>query len=365
MSNALDYLEWRGDLTMEASQFNEIDMFLCSQLSTPDYTEIMGRDDEPITIGKMAERYFVTHSMKKEESIGVLQSDYLLPTFKKMALTERFKHVKLWKPENKVILENTEQFSAVTVCIPNGDRIISIRGTDDTIIGWKEDFSIAYSDNVAAQNDALSYLLEVAEECPESKLYLCGHSKGGNLAIYAAAKAPESVQDRIEKVVNFDGPGFREEFLDDDGYQRIKNKVETVLSQNSMVGTLLTRVGTVKYVTSSEHGPMAHDGFSWQVMGKKFIDSEGLSDTSMAFEKAMKETIEAMGEDEMQEFTNDLFDALLSTGAKTIAQLTALPPKAKLDMFVNLRNEKKVTKFVNSVLSIMFKSVGNEIISRI
>lgn len=372
MANALDYLEWRGDLTLEASPFNEVDMFLCSQLSTPDYSEIMGRDDEPISIGAMAERYFLTHTMKKEESIGVLQSDYLLPTFKQMALCDRFKDIKLWKPENKVVQENTEQFCAVTVCFPSGSRLISIRGTDDTIIGWKEDFNIAFRPSVPAQRDALNYLLEVAKECPDSDLYLCGHSKGGNLAVYAASNAPEDVQNRIKYVINYDGPGFRERFLKEEGYLRIKDRVYTVLSQNSMIGTLLTRVGKVEYVTSTEVGPMAHDGFSWLVKGKEFVASDGLSDISTKFEKAMKETLDDMDEKEMEEFTDGLFDALLDSGAKTVYEMNQLSTKAKMDVLKNLRGDKKVFAFVKSVLSILMKSYGdelknygNEIISKI
>lgn len=353
MTNALDYLAWRGDLSFEASPFCEVDMFICSQLSTPDWCGIVCGGEPPVPLKKAAERYFATHE-GGADSLGALQSEFVLPMLRALPDTIRYSGVLLKNAVNKVDMECEEQFSAVTLEFPDGSCCVSVRGTDDTIVAWKEDFNLATKKTVPAQKDASEYLLRAAEEC-SGRMLVCGHSKGGNLAVYAAASVPESVQERIEQAVSFDGPGFSREFLASEGYGRISGKVKTVRSQNSFVGTLLYPAGEIITVNSCKTGPMAHDGFSWQVIGNKFVREQGLSEISALFEKTMDETLSAMGRDEKQAFTDELFDTLLSTGAVTVSDITDFSPQQIIELLKDFRDDKKVQKFGAAVAERMIK----------
>ena len=363
MANTLDYLDWRGDLDFSVSAFNEVDMFICSQLSTPDYSGIVPEDGESVPIGEVVEKYFETHE-DNVGSLGVLQSSYVLPMLKKLPLTKRYENLRLKYAVNHVVQDNEEQFCAVTIELPDGTTCVSFRGTDDTIIGWKEDFNLATSSSVPAQIDARLYLKGVLEKCPGA-FRVCGHSKGGNLAVYAGVTAPLWDKSRILEIYNFDGPGFSPVFFTKKGYSDIKDKITTVLSQHSLVGTLLEPAGNIVYLVSCTAGPMAHDGFNWQVLGSSFERSEGLSDTSRAFDSAMGDTLSGMSVKERQGFIDELFNTLLSTGAVTITDLTKMSPVSFLELLKGFRNDRKVQSFTKCLTELFMKSMSDPIASSI
>lgn len=369
MPNSIDYLHWRGDLRFSDSPVNEVDIFILSQLSTPDYTDIVphGFQSEPVSIQDAVKKFFDTHTDSVSE-LGVLQSEYVLPMLRLLPDTERFGGLRLTGYANKVITENTEQFSAVTLILPDGTRCVSFRGTDDTIIGWKEDFYLAVSDRIAAQQDALDYL----ESCAQSydgELIVCGHSKGGNLAVYASSHASDEIRRRIRCIYNFDGPGFRSEFLSFPGYLAVKDRIITVMSQNSTVGTLLSPVGMGRYVHSTKNGPMAHDGFSWEVAGKCFIPENGLSEPSRLFKKSMDETLGEMDFEERKDFVDELFGLLLSTGAETITELFSMISRIriqKIAAFIRyFHASKNVTGFIQSILGNFIENTREDSAARI
>ena len=363
MNNALDYLDWRGDLSFRISKFNEIDLFLCSQLSTPVYTGIVANDGSSVKLGEVVKMYFASN-IDDVSTLGVLQSSYVLPMLRALPKTKRFKNAKLCFAVNHVDQENIEQFSAVTIELPDGSICVAYRGTDDTIIGWKEDFNLATHEAVPAQKDALDYLVNVAQN-HEGQIHICGHSKGGNLAVYAAVKAPSAIKDRIVEVCSFDGPGFSAAFLESEDYLEMKSRIRTVLSQNSLVGTLLNTAGKVEYVTSTKSGPLAHDGFSWIVKGTSFVRSSGLGDVSKAFDKAMGEALDKMSVDEKQEFVDELFDTLTSTGAVTITDLTNIKLSSALALFKNFWDDKKVHSFNHKVGEELFKAIYTPLLNKL
>lgn len=358
MQNTLDYLKWRGDLNFEVSPFNDVDMFICSQLSTPDYTDIVPFSSDSVSIGDVCTNYFDTH-IDDVSTLGVLQSKFVLPMLKALPGCDRFKDIRLCFAQNRVVQENTEQFCAVTIELPDGSICLSFRGTDDTIIAWKEDFNLATKEIVPAQSDALKYVETVANSLP-GKIRICGHSKGGNLAIYAAVNSPDYVKNRIVSAVSFDGPGFNSDFFTKDEYIQMQDKLTTVLSQNSLVGTLLNSAGTVKYVISSVFGPMAHDGFSWSVMGPGFVPGIGLSEASKTFKEAMSDTLGSMTVDEKQAFVDELFDTLLATGAVTITDLTDFKAPKILELLKSLHGDRKVSQFAATMTDYVLKIASDK-----
>lgn len=346
--NALDYINWRGDITFDADPFNVVDLFLCSQLATPDLSSAMPEDTKIISLKDAADIYFKRHSMSVR-NLGVLQSESVLPMLKAMAESRRYEDVKIANYTVNNNIAFTEQFSAVTILLPNDLTVVAYRGTDDTLYGWKENFNIAVSEQVPAQKDALSYLTYAASETT-GPLYVVGHSKGGNLAVYAAVKSSPDIQDRIGAVVNYDGPGFRKEFAESVDIKRLDEKIYNVRTQHSMVGTILYPIGEIAYYKSKVKGPMAHDGFNWEVVRNEFTLLEGQAEDSKYFEQTLNSTLELMNTEERIDFINDFFAALMSSGAVTISDITAMDYYSLLKLINNIRKSEKVRAFGTNLI---------------
>ena len=360
--NTLDYLFWRGDLPFQASPINLIDQFIFSQLATPDYTHIVSSGKKEVTVEEASEAYFKTHS-EDYKSIGVLQSRDVLAMFKELGGLERFRHAALCGFGNRIKYENEEQFAAVTI-LPTDDLVcVSFRGTDDTLIGWKEDCNLAAMDRVPAQQDALKYLKRAAEIHP-GKIMTVGHSKGGNLAVYAAASAPKEIRDRIVSVVSFDGPGFREDFLNSEGYLDIRDRVVTVLPQNSMVGILLNLAGTPFYVHSMMKGPLTHDGFNWEVLPTGFVQEDGLDSISRNIKEILTETLDGMSDGEKETFIDALFDRMMDTGANSVTDLTELTVIEKVRLFGDMKNDECLSGFAERMMQVA-KTVFSDFLSEL
>lgn len=355
MLNALDYLTWRGDLDFAADPVNEIDLFLFSQLATPDYTDILTEERMGLPLSEVIARYFVLHP-DDGESLGLLQSKFVLPMLKKLETSPRFMDVVLCRYELKLDHGSSEQFQAVTMLLPTHEMVVSYRGTDDTIIGWKEDCNMAVLEKIPAQQDALEYLEETAGAFPGRRIYTVGHSKGGNLALYAPVMTDKELRKRIAFAYSFDGPGFRDEFLHEAGYKEMKSRMVTVLSQYSVIGMLLTLAGERVVVRSSVKGLYAHDGFYWEAEGKAFVREKKLSGDSLAIERTMKKTLAGLDTAERQRFLDDLFGALLSTGAVTLTELNGMDLRTRLDLFGKIGGAPAIRNFVRMLFENFLKA---------
>jgi len=209
---------------------------------------------------------------------------------------------------------------------------------------------------VPAQLAAADYLNRVCTGfCGD--IIVVGHSKGGNLAVYAAANANRAVKERLLAVYSFDGPGFLDSFLQSEGYLAVKPIVRTVMSQHSIVGVLLKLAGTEVIVKSTVAGPMSHDGFNWEVLGTHFTQLSGLAAASRAYEQAVDGLVFGMSREDMCAFINEMFDILEGTGASTIAELSRLKPAAKLELLRNLHQSKRVNGFASEFLEKFGKAI--------
>ena len=178
---------------------------------------------------------------------------------------------------------------------------------------------LALDNDIPAQRHALEYLKEAALE--PGDLYVGGHSKGGNLSVYAASKAPESLQKRIRKVYNLDGPGFSEAFLKTEGALRIQDRVLNILPQYSLVGMLFHHTGEMRIIHSDSAGPKAHNGFTWGVFGADYVGEKNFAKSSLLIDDSLDKTLERMDENERKEFINELFSILSADGARSLEDL--------------------------------------------
>ena len=356
MPNVMDYLDWRGDLSLAVSPFNEVDNYICCMIVTPDYTGCV-TGEQPLS------EVMAAYDKLRGEAgnrLGTLSSPHTVPMVRRLKDTVRFGDVHVRDYERRYDTEDTEQFSAVTVLLSDGSAYIAFCGTDDTLTGWKEDFLMSATDEVPAQRDALAYFCRVAESF-SGPIRVGGHAKGGKLAVYAALYCPETLQKRILAVYNNDGPGFRKSVVGTAEYERIKDRLHFLLPQHSMVGQLLEQGEVRNIVESSVSGMWAHDGFNWQVKGTRFVRCEELSLSARAFGDAMASIQERMDETERRETVEALFDLLGSTGAETLTELERQSPLEAITLLRQSRRKPEVKEFLESMMGIMFTEYTEEI----
>lgn len=344
MATIPDYLDWRGDLSLTVSPLNEVDCYILCKLADPDASGILPADGF-VTIGEYVRRYFAVH---REEKLGLISSRLLLPVIRRLEDTVRFCELPVGCYENITNPVHSEQFSALTVLLPGGVRYIAFRGTDDSIAAWKEDLLLSVRDVVKAQEDAADYLRRAAE-LGSGPLIVGGHSKGGNLAVYAAATAPRALQDRIAAVYNFDGPGFYRSILTTSGYGRIRSRVHTVASQHTVVAKLLCHETRMEIVRSTRSGAAAHDGLRWEVLGTKFVRCADFSIASKSFDAALDEVQAGMGPEGWEDFIQTLFDVLAATGAVTLTDLTEHKLRQAVILAREIKQEPAVYRFIWSL----------------
>lgn len=362
MYTAVDYIRWRGDLSFDVSPFNEIDNYIITKIGTPDFNGIIPENNTFIPLSQAVNAYFERNA-ENDKKLGALSSSQVLPIMKMLPDTVRFSNLMLGKYRYKLDIGNNEQFSALTVLLPNGTRYISFRGTDDTLAAWKENFYLAVSGCVPAQQDALEYLSD-SEVNGSGPLIIGGHSKGGNLAIYSSSLVDEAVQDRITAIYNNDGPGFRREFFECEGYRRISDKIHTIISQNSIVGTLLEQEKDPIVVKSSKFGIAAHNGFSWETGTDSFIRARKLSRLSESIDVAMDNALATMTDEEKKEFIEELFKTLTATGAVYISDFSEKKLRQAVEIAMSLKSDKRVHSFFVKVLEELFKDSKSRFIDK-
>ena len=322
-------------------------MFILSQISTADFK---GKIPEKggIKLSDAFEEFFKIHALN--DSLGVLQSQYVMSMYNTIRNTDRYKDLLLRHQVIKYDKEKEEQFSAITIALPDGSICVSFRGTDDTIIGWKEDCNLSVYETVPAQKDGVEYLVSESMNDKTSRIRICGHSKGGNLAVYSAVSAPKEIRDRIIEVYSFDGPGFQPSFFEREGYNDIKDRIVSVWSQNSLVGVLLEHAGRVEIVHSRVFGPLAHDGFNWTLLGTHFDREKELSEFSLFFQKLCNQYISKATVEEKTALFDELFDAILSSGYSTLTELTAMSATDAMKFLRSINGSKNVREFLRQIV---------------
>ena len=323
MANILDYLDWRGDLTLEQAPFNEVDNLILAELSFVDFGGIVPGPGEgkSVELRWAAEQYFERLSKDKNQNLGVLVPAVIPEMLRKLAASTRFGSMQLNAFVDLLDVEKAEQFAALAIECGDGTVYFSFRGTDDTLTGWKEDFYLACMPQIPAQKEAVDYTTAVVRQFPRRKLRLGGHSKGGNLAVYAAVFCPTAVQKKILSVWSNDGPGFHSSLLEEPRYQRIADRITTIVPKSSVVGMLLAHDEEYVVVDSDQQGLMQHDGFSWQVLGTHFVHLRNVDRQGYIHDQVMREWVQNMSQEQRERFTEGLFSVLEASGAKTLSDL--------------------------------------------
>ena len=320
-----DYLNWRGDISFELLPPCEVDNLIFSIIAYVDFSDIV---PEELNYAKKpsvllnATKSFLRARSGILRDLGLMIPRETVTLLVRAAKTARFGLCRPFCFVNRVCDEEQKQFSAISFMLPGGDTFVTFRGTDDTIIGWKENFNMTFMHPVPAQTEALLYLENIAR-ITTGKLYVGGHSKGGNLAVYASVKACERTRERIVAVYNNDGPGFDREFIESEDYLAMSQRIHTLVPQSSVVGMLLEHEERYTVVKSTSSGIMQHNGLTWSVMGGKFIHLDSIDDSSKLLDTSLKDWLAGLSPAEREDFVEKLYEAAISTNAKTLSELNS------------------------------------------
>ena len=357
MANLMDYLDWRGDLTLAVSPFNEVDALILAELSFVDFEGIVPPPEvgRGLPLNEAAEAFFARHG-GRDVDMGVLVPDGISQMLRKLMASPRFCGMTLNGYEALLDDEVEEQFSALTIDLGNGSIYISFRGTDDTIVGWKEDLNMSFLEEIPSQKQAVDYVARIARQYPEKTLRIGGHSKGGNLAVYSAAKSSGDIQERIVAVHNNDGPGFIWDISKTPGHKRIAGRIHTVLPQTSVVGMLMEHEKHYQVVYSTYEGIYQHDGFSWQVKGTQFVHLDDFSREGKLVDEALSSWADSLNTQQREALAEALYSVFTATGAKTLSELNEEKLKSASAMLKTYKNlDRESRRMVSEMFKIFFR----------
>ena len=340
VSNIIDYIKWRGDISFDVDPFNEIDALIFSELTYIPFELILNDSEKGESLSNLATKFF-SKSDKDIKMGAIIPEDKIKETFNLVSTSKRFKDVTLKQYLNIFSKEEEKQFCGMCFVINKDYACISYRGTDDTLVGWKEDFNMSFNTPIPAQLEAVKHLNTIGAKS-RKKLYVCGHSKGGNLASYAALFADARVKKKIVNVFSFDGPGFRAEFLESINDEETKAKTIKFLPQSSIIGMIYDPVGACVYLKSLGKGMYQHDAFNWQVLSNKFELVEGPDKTSLDVHNLLNKWTASMSKEERVEFVEALYKLVTVNDTATLSDIASDKFKFILGIIKSDGSTKKV-----------------------
>lgn len=344
MANYMDYLRWRGDLSFSQDPLNEVDAMIFTSLS---YLRLEGRPVEDsctsILLSDAAAEFFNLPDWKQR---GRGESD--LGLLKAAAQTRRYGKIFLVRYRSQFVPEEDTQFAAETFLLDDGSMCIAFRGTDNTLVGWKEDFNMCFQQTVPSQRLAQDYVRELYTQYM-APIHLCGHSKGGNLAVFAAARCSPMIQSSILGVYNYDGPGFTDYMMGDPGYLAMVPKIHTFVPQSSVIGMLMEREEPVRIVRSKQVGGiLQHETLSWEVLGKELQTAPELTSDAVIIQNTIQNWLCNMDNEARNQMVESLFTVLTHGNVEKAEDIFS--PRNLLNYLVLLGTDETVRKNLSNEL---------------
>jgi len=306
LPDLFDYLTWRGDIPMTQVPLCPVDCHVLSALVYVQFHDILPAGlSGTVTVGQAAKAYLA----RPQDQRGPVRVKADLSLLEAIQKAPRFSELGLCFYDDRFVPEEEMQFAAMAVLLGDGSAALIFRGTDSTMVGWKEDFNMSFMDSVPAQRAAVEYAERFAAQfC--GPITLAGHSKGGNLAVYAAANCQPRVRDRIRCVYNLDGPGFPAVFLECPGYQEMLPRIHTFVPQSSIFGMMLEHEETYTVVKSRHIGVFQHDPYTWEILGGDFVRLEEVTAGSRIFDRTAKAWIAQLSPADRSTLVDAIFDLI-------------------------------------------------------
>lgn len=318
MSNIMDYVEWRGDLSFQEREFNDVDNLILAELAYTDLRDILDIGSRDKILLKDAYRKYV--ELGKDQSHIPCDPK---PLLEKCAGTDRFGLIYIKDFFDLQSHGNQFQFASMTFELGDGTVYVAFRGTDNTVAGWREDLNFSFMESTPAQLCAADYL-DLAAERNNALIRVGGHSKGGNLAMFAAAFCEEQTKNRVVRVYSNDGPGFNELIVENPNYQNILDKVSLIIPEGSLIGILLFNKQEKQIVQSTgKGGADQHIPYSWLVDKVGFVQAQRQSSTSLLLDRMLDEWLKRLDLDKKRRFVDIVFDTIEASGALTFTQINS------------------------------------------
>ncbi|MBE6595071.1 MAG: DUF2974 domain-containing protein [Ruminococcaceae bacterium] len=317
MGSLFEYISWRGDISLADVPTTPVDTLIFSLLSYVDFTGIVPQNTEQaVRLGDAIEQWLTAPHVEKT----AFERNHTL-LLRAVKDTVRFGDLPVTAARK--IHDRTAgiQFGALAFLLPGQTVFIAFEGTDDSLVGWKEDLRMSYECPVPGHLKAAEYTFEIANAFPLRRLLLGGHSKGGNLALYAAVKGDRSYRHRIAALYNHDGPGFCDDTVNTPTYREMQPRIVTYLPASSIVAVLLEHDNNYKIVKSSNKGILQHDGYSWEVQGGNFVRSEERSPLGKKTEAVIARFLRETTPEHRRQFVETLFQLLEASEEDSVTGL--------------------------------------------
>ena len=337
MGNIISYIEECGHLNFSEMSFNEVDALILSQFSYLKFDGLIPKlteDEESVS--------FLHLAGHMDESVVYADERYEKDNrrlFEVMLHSRRFSGMRC-NYYATIIDEHVQtQFCAMTCFFEDAIPVVVYRGTDENFVGWKEDFNMAFSKPVPGQQLAVLYMNQVGMKV-FSDMIVCGHSKGGNLAVYGSMNTYPDIRNRIQRIYSFDGPGFRPEILKSEDYDAIAPKIEKYIPGSSLVGMLLESHEDYLVVDSSSVGVLQHNPYTWRVKEASFVGKSEVDKGRRFMNAALNEWILTLDEEQLEIFGETLFNILEGCEMKNLVEIAG-------DLKTGINNMVRTSKDVD------------------
>mgnify|MGYP002739850567 FL=1 len=335
MSTIFDYLDYVAYDSIYDRPFKELDVLALTELTYLPFDRIVPQGDTTNIEVRLSDAVELV-----DRTTDFIVTDQHLQLVDVLATSKRFKNVKLLNYVDEYDPDVQKQFAAMTYRLTMDVYLVVFRGTDDTLIGWKEDFHMTYMDHVPSQRRAASYLQHVMKEFPKGRFMVAGHSKGGNLAAYACSYLPDHLFERVDAIYCYDAPGLNKAIIETEGYQRIAHLVHRFVPQGSIVGMMLEVPEPATIVKSRAFGGFAqHDTFTWMVEKDGFVTLDQTSPDSQQMDQTLKQWVQEVPDSQLKKFFDTFFGLFLDAGVTSINDLMNLKNFSKIkEIFQNAQD---------------------------
>lgn len=349
MANIFEYIQKVEIFSFDELPINEIDGLVFSRLAYLHFEGLIeGNYDTWQPLAEVEKKFDYDSPLN-----AYPHADEDLKLLKLIAQSKRYKNIPVSGYIYKLDIHEEEQFSVLSYKIDEKLIFIAFSGTDETLVGWKENFNMTYMAPVPAQRDAVLYV-EGASQVFEYDFILGGHSKGGNLATYSAAFSSLEVQDRIKAVYNYDGPGFMEDLIQQNGYRRVEHKIHTFVPESSFFGLILARKEKYHIVKSEGTIFLQHNLYAWQIENNQFVYIEKLADESSFIDATINTWLSNMSKEQLENFVEAMFEVLTVGGATTINDFNESGYQRTVSL---LKQRKNIDAFTKDTLSEALKNI--------
>ena len=330
MSTIFDYLDHVTYDSIYDRPFKELDVLALTELTYLPFDRIVPQGDTTNIEVRLSDATELV-----DRTTDFIVTDQHLQLVDSLTTSKRFKNIKLLNYVDEYDLDVQKQFAAMTYRLTMDVYLVVFRGTDDTLIGWKEDFHMTYMDHIPAQRRAASYLQHVMKEFPKGRFMVAGHSKGGNLAAYACSYLPDQLFKQVDTIYCYDAPGLNKSIIKTEGYQRIAHLIHRYVPQGSIVGMMLEVPEPATIVKSRAFGGFAqHDAFTWMVEKDGFVTLDQTNPDSQQTDETLKQWVRETSADERKKFFDTFFGIFLDAGITSINDLRNLKNFSKIkDIF--------------------------------